>query len=108
MSLLTKLFNKTETQEIPSILEITKITFKELHAKLKAENKQLAILAKTIYHGSSTYQEARSKHIAYCMLRGRTFEQIESKWKDERSWINHTVKKMAFDLLAKYKIQIGE
>jgi hypothetical protein len=31
--------------------------------------------------------EARHKHIAYCLIRGRTYEQIERKTRTEPDWI---------------------
>lgn len=42
----------------------------------------------------------RSKHIAYCMLRGRTLEQIEPKLRDPNSYIHARVRKEAARIVA--------
>jgi hypothetical protein len=66
--------------------------------KLKAELKVLAQQIKTLKpqrkqlaNGyvpglAATQHEFRYKHIAYCLLRGRTLEQIENKVRDPNDW----------------------
>ena len=81
-------------------------------AKLKAELKVLALeirqlksTRKQCQFGyvsglGSTQNEYRIKHIARCMLRGRTLEQIESKLRDPNDY-NHTyVRKQAAKIVA--------
>lgn len=46
------------------------------------------------------YEEYRAKHIAYCMLRGRTLEQIEPKLRDPHSWVHARVRKEAARIVA--------
>lgn len=81
----------------------TKMTYKELRKALKAEMKQLTEL---YMQGKAEYMTVRSKHIAYSMFRGRTFEQVESSWKHPESWINAYVKTNATTLLASYKARV--
>lgn len=61
-------------------------------AKLKAENK---ILVQKYKETGIGYMDVRAKHIAYCMLRGRTLEQIEPKLRDPKSWIHAAVRRDA-------------
>lgn len=65
---------------------------KDQIAKLKAHNKTLVQKHKET---KSYYMEVRSYHIAYCLLRGRTIEQIESKLRDPNSWIHRSVRMTA-------------
>lgn len=74
-------------------------------AKLKAELKVLAAEIKSLKSkrkerrgyipelGKSRYS-FRSKHIAYCLLRGRTMEQIEPKLREPNNYTNVTVRKV--------------
>lgn len=48
----------------------------------------------------NAYQEFRAKHIAYCLLRGRTIEQIEPKLRDPNSYIHTKVRKEADKIVA--------
>ena len=75
--------------------------------KLKAELKVLAVeireLKKTrkscqfgyVSGLSSKQNEFRIKHIARCLLRGRTLEQIEPKLKDPNNYNHQWVRKQA-------------
>ena len=80
--------------------------YNELVKKLKNDHKQLVIkyteLKRSRSAPHSLYTEVRYKHIAYCMLRGRSFEQIESKWKDPSSSVNAYIQQKATALLADY------
>lgn len=80
-------------------------------AKLKAELKVLAIEIRTLKSkrkelkgyvpGLSTAQEQfRIKHIARCLLRGRTIEQIEPKLREPNSYLNKYVRKQAAAIVA--------
>lgn len=84
--------------------------------KLKAELKVLAIeirklklLRKDPEHNSgcgyvrglsSAQEDFRAKHIARCMLRGRTLEQIEPKLRDPNSWTHTIVRNRAAKIVA--------
>lgn len=50
----------------------------------------------------SDYLEVRIKHLAYCMLRGRKFEELEAKWKHPDSSVNLYVKKKSEELYGEY------
>ena len=58
------------------------------------------------YIGSTSYMDIRSKHVAYSMFKGRTFEQVEKSWKHPLSWINRSVKKRSEELLANYQSKV--
>lgn len=79
----------------------------ELVRKLKAEQKQLVSnyvsLKRTRSAPTSVYLDVRIKHIAYSMLRGKTFEQIEQKWREPDSSVNAWTKHKALLLLDEYK-----
>lgn len=79
--------------------------------KMKADQKVLATEIRTLKSkrkelkgyvpGLETAQyKFRSTHIAYCMLRGRTLEQIEPKIKDPNSHIHARVRKEAARIVA--------
>lgn len=116
---MSTLFSKQE--------EIVKITFKELISNLKLELKKLTEDYKKLHdHGSSLYVELRSKHIAYCLLRGRTLDQIEKPRKQKGTrhllvdgqWVPQTFEydngltitchTRAKLLLTKYKLEIQD
>lgn len=60
--------------------------------ELKSKRKEL----KGYVPGLESSQfEFRSKHIAYCMLRGRKLEEIESKLRDPNSYVHYRVRKEA-------------
>lgn len=85
------------------------ISYKELRKQLKSEIIKLteeAVKAQGYYLGSTAYCELRSKHIAYSMFKGKTFEQVEKSWKHPESWINLSVKKRAEILLASYQDRV--
>lgn len=89
-----------------------------LHSKLKIMKAELKVLAleirrlkslrkdKTVTRtgqvpGLGTAQwQFRIKHIARCMLRGRTLEQIEPKLKNPDSYENRNIRKEALALVA--------
>jgi len=48
----------------------------------------------------STQEQFRIKHIARCLLRGRTLEQIEPKLREPESYSNKYVRKQAAALVA--------
>lgn len=87
-------------------------TYKQLITELKQENKNLVqsyTELKRVNHNVVNYGmglEVRYKHIAYCLLRGRSFEQIENKWKDPQNGNNHYCKRKAEELYANYLKQI--
>jgi hypothetical protein len=80
-----------------------KIQLLKMKAELKAlakEIRQLKSTRKQCQNGCVTglqyiQHEFRYKHIAYCMLRGRTIEQIEPKVWDMHSWGYHNSRKEA-------------
>lgn len=82
-----------------------------LRAAIKAEIKEDVAEWIQIKRNSTTfdqysYRALRAKHIAYSLLRGRTFEQIESKHRDPKAWINISVKAAAEKLLASWLQEI--
>lgn len=96
------------------------MTFKTLKIELKTELKLLAQSIrkyKTMRKGapngvvsglSGAQWEFRSKHIAYCLLRGRTIEQIESKHRDKNEASHQYCWKVAHQLLSEYQTKLGE
>lgn len=86
---------KPQTRQSNSILDKT---FPQRHDweqyKLIRDNDQYRDLNAKFYNNQSNLlnlqYKFRAKHIAYCMLRGRTLEQIEPKLKDPKDW-NHTI-----------------
>ncbi len=82
------------------------MTYRQLVKKLKEDHKKLVSsyteLKRSRKAPHSLYTEVRYRHIAYCMLRGRSFEQIEGKWKDPSSSVNAYIQKKATELLAEY------
>lgn len=80
-------------------------------AKMKAELKVTALEIRTLKSKrkelkgyvpglSSAQFNFRVKHIAYCMLRGRTLEQIEPKLREPNSWLNTHVRKEVAKIIA--------
>lgn len=68
-----------------------KLLAKEIRS-LKSKRKEL----KGYVPGLENAQfQFRAGHIAYCMLRGRTLEQIEPKLRDPNSWTHARVRKEA-------------
>lgn len=95
------------------------MTFLELRKKLKIELKSLAKSIRTLKSQRkamkgyvsgllSTQEQFRSKHAAYCMLAGRSFDQIEQKWREPTSRSNLGIKAKADELLLSYKSLIVE
>lgn len=79
--------------------------------KMKAELKVLATEIRTLKSKrkelkgyvpglAGTQHEFRYKHIAYCLLRGRTLEQIESKVRDVNDWGYNDSRKQAARIVA--------
>ena len=79
--------------------------------KMKADQKVLAIEIRTFKSKrkelkgyvpglEAAQYKFRSTHIAYCMLRGRTLEQIEPKIRDPHSYIHARVRKEAARIVA--------
>lgn len=54
----------------------------------------------------SSYTQVRIAHIAYSMFKGHTFEQVESKWREPDSSINHFIKAEALKLYDTYMKRI--
>lgn len=67
--------------------------------KILKDNEQFRTAQKECWNNQSNLYQARfdfrSKHIAYCMLRGKTLEQIEPKIKNENDPIHSAVRKEA-------------
>ncbi len=57
---------------------------------------------------SNAYEEYRAKHIAYCLLRGRTMEQIEPKLRDPNSFLHARIRKEAAKIVAKVLEEANE
>lgn len=80
-----------------------KIQLLKMKADLKVLAKKIRTLKSTrkqctngyVSGLESTQFDFRAKHIAYCMLRGRTLEQIEPKLREPNSWTNARVRKAA-------------
>jgi len=80
----------------------------KLKAELKvlaSEIRQLKSTRKQCPHGyvsglSNAQNEFRIKHIARCMLRGRTLEQIEPKLRDPNDYNHAYVRKQAAKIVA--------
>lgn len=79
--------------------------------KLKAELKVLAVQIRTLKSKRkelkgyvpglySSQEEARTKHIAYCLLRGRKLEEIENKLRDPKDYTHARVRKAAAKIVA--------
>ena len=80
--------------------------------KLKAELKVLATEIRTLKSTRKQHQNGyvpglestqfnfRVKHIARCMLRGRTLEQIEPKLRDPNNYVHTRVRKAAAAIVA--------
>jgi hypothetical protein len=49
---------------------------------------------------ASNQHDFRCKHIAYCLLRGRTLEQIENKVRDPNDWSYNDSRKTAAKIVA--------
>jgi hypothetical protein len=87
--------------------------------KLKAELKVLAHeireLKKTrkqcsngyVYGLSTKQEEFRTKHIARCILRGRTIEQIEPKLREPDNYRHQWVRKQAMEIVAKITEEVA-
>lgn len=84
------------------------MTYKELRLKLKEEQKALVALhtEKKRNGYSSLYREVRTKHIAQSLFRGKPFESIEYKWKDEKNPEHAYIKKNAEALYEQYKAMV--
>ena len=90
------------------------MNFKELHSKLKNELKTIAVEIRELKSkrkGSpngvvpglgSEQQDFRIKHIAYCMFRGKSYEQIENKHRDPNDFNHKWCKKKADEYLEGY------
>lgn len=87
---------------------------KELKSQLKSHAsliRELKSQRKTSSNGyvsglSSEQQTFRIKHIAYCLLRGRTLEQIENKLRDPKDYNHKWVRKQAQEMFAKLEEEI--
>lgn len=68
------------------------------------KNKDFVAQQKEVWNNytnfTDAYEEFRAKHIAYCMLRGRTLEQIEPKLRDPNSAVHTRVRKEAAKIIA--------
>lgn len=64
---------------------------------LKSKRKELKGYVPGLESSQITY---RVNHIAYCMLRGRTIEQIEPKLRDPKSWTHTIVRDRAAKIVA--------
>lgn len=93
-----------------------------LHSKLKIMKAELKVLALEIRQLKSTRKsckngyvsslgwtqnEYRIKHIARCILRGRTIEQIEPKLRDENDPNHGYVRKQAFAIVTKVMEEVN-
>jgi hypothetical protein len=71
--------------------------------KILRTNEEFLSIQKEVYINYSNlnklYFEYRSKHIAYCMLRGKTLEQIEPKLRDPNLDIHAKVRKAAASIV---------
>ena len=83
-------------------------------AKLKTELKILAAEIKSLKSKrkelkgyapglDNAYYSFRSKHIAYCLLRGRTMEQIEPKLREPNNYLNVRIRKDAIAMVEDIK-----
>lgn len=93
-----------------------------LHSKLKIMKAELKVLALEIRELKSTRKsckngyvsslgwtqnEYRIKHIARCILRGRTLEQIEPKHRDPNDPNHRYVREYAFAMVAKVTQEVN-
>ncbi len=90
------------------------MNFKQLKLKLKNELKTIAVdirklkdTRKKVQYGyvlglCSEQQDFRIKRIAYCMLRGTSYEKIESKHRDTNDYTHKWCKKKADEYLDGY------
>ena len=87
--------------------------------KLKQEKKELAKRITELksqrkeYRGyvpglGSAQSEFRIKHIADCLLRGRTKEQIENKWRDPNNYEHKYVWKQAQQIVDSVKEEVAD
>lgn len=87
--------------------------------KLKIELKQLAktikdlkLTRKDVPNGYVSGLEGlshnfRIKHIAYCLLRGRTIDQIENKMSEHNEYWGKRAHKQAFKLVEQIKSEVA-
>ena len=57
------------------------------------------------WNWQSYYINLRAQHIAYCMYRGKSLEQIEGKRREPNSWITKAIDKKANELLQSYQMK---
>lgn len=80
--------------------------YKQIRSELKAEYKKLiethTNLKRERKDTWSSYRDVRTKHIAYSMFKGSSFEQVESKWKEPLNSNNHYIKSAATKLYESY------
>lgn len=79
-------------KEIRLALKLEMKLLTETHTALKRERKDTW----------SSYRDVRTKHIAYSMFKGSSFEQVESKWKEPLNSNNHYIKSAATKLYESY------
>lgn len=83
----------------------------DAYKKLR-ENEEFRQMQQEVWNNYSNryslYCEYRSKHIAYCMLRGRTLEQIEPTLKNENDPVHYRVRKDAMALVAQITKETNE
>ncbi len=88
------------------------MTYLELRSKLKAEQikrVELHTLAKrNLAGGIYNYETVRIHHIAQSLFRGKSFEQIEYKWKQSDNPQHNYIKTKAVALYNEYMKQVTD
>lgn len=86
-------------------------TLKKTLKKNAAYIRQLKSTRKSVPHGyvpelNSAIAEFRIGHIAYCLLRGKTKEQIEPRYKDPEAYRHKWIWKKAEQLKARLEEEV--
>lgn len=94
---------KEELKELAQQIKTLKPEYRQSQracSKADPKDPKLGEIWRNSYLKQMNLQEARSvfrlKHIAYCLLRGRTIDQIENKNREGNApnmkWVNHYIK----------------
>jgi hypothetical protein len=93
-----------------NIMKYPASNYKQIRTEIKSAHKQqIENHSKSKRLGLtsfSSYQSVRIQHIAYSMFKGHTFEQVEGKWREPDSSVNHYIKRQALALYDSYMKRI--
>lgn len=95
---------KEQKLKLKSELKVLALEIKDLKSKRK--NKEFTNGHGYVYGLESAQSRFRIKHIAYCILRGRTLEEIEPKLRDPQSSTNLYVRREAKKLVDAIMVEV--